>query len=359
MEEEISTLAGGQAYYAIPSETWRNWGENAFPAFARDSAADTINGAFPGYYHRWQHGHDLLTDLPGIYLDQGIAAGNHRMGHVVLTDMPSHQGIPIPGFSKNGIGETLVDLGVSHKMLSINLFDIAGGGFLIAEATPDLLIATAGEMPLNAANMMDTFGEGILEVTISTVGFTSGTGAVYPSPLIFIAGLENIAAGCAMIWYDIFGTIGLDEILLGGFVTSAIGGGLGYVLTKDEGKLKNAGICGVKSFIIGSAYTASSATAMGLVGAITAWSIGANLAKRDNKAGDIFAAIDPKDVPEYDLLPKEERYFTANDEIMEGVLPSFVKPLASALSNCDIGPSISGFDDAPDHSLLGDPVKFY
>ena len=53
-----------------------------------------------GNMHRWKHGHDLLVDVPKVLLNKGPEGVVHRIGHILLTDLPTKAGDPDTRFIK-------------------------------------------------------------------------------------------------------------------------------------------------------------------------------------------------------------------------------------------------------------------
>jgi hypothetical protein len=355
MDEQAATYVGGQIYYEVPSETWREIAENLFPGFAKDLGAD----AATGYFHRWQYGHDLALDLPKVCLEDGLGSAGHRAGHVILTDMPSHQGIPVPGFSKDGLGEALLELGVPRKMMCMNMFDVAGGGVLMIEATPDLINSISGNMPLTAANLMDTFGEGSIELALSTVAFSSPGGACY-SPVILIASIENIAAGFAMIAHDIFTVVSLGDIVLGGGVASAVAGSVSLLVYRGEDKLNKTAQTALKSFTIGGAYAMSSAAALGLLGAYISFSSGSGLAQLSMQMHDANLAISVDDVPCDDLpAPGTECALILENEAKSDLFHDVDTTQTNIALDDVCECQLSGFDDDQECAPLDNDTHDY
>ena len=101
----------------------------AFAKFANCPDADFLKG----YGHRWEGGHDILVDVPKTLVKDGWLRPHpidafQQVGHIVLTDLPTKAGIPIPGLSgSSSLGEWLVEAGIPKGYLSIHWADGAFG----------------------------------------------------------------------------------------------------------------------------------------------------------------------------------------------------------------------------------------
>lgn len=189
-------------YWFLPASALRSCCDALFPGLAKDVGADAVSG----YMHRFKAGHDLLTDV--VFSEQSFSDKLHRAGHILLTDFPTKAGIPIPGFSENGLGHYLVEMVIPKGWMCLNICDFGIGIYALPDGTSDLVNALAGDLPFN---FFDTFGEGAIEL--------SGA-VVTENPLLLLGGVENVAAGVISLGREISPFVQLESFLgsmVGGF----------------------------------------------------------------------------------------------------------------------------------------------
>ena len=192
-------------YWFLPASAVRSCCDSLFPELAKDIGADSASG----YMHRFKAGHDLLTDV--VFSEQDFSSKLHRAGHILLTDFPTKAGIPIPGFSENGLGHYLVEMGIPKGWMCLNICDFGIGIYALPEGSEDLVSALAGDLPFN---FFDTMGEGAFQL--------SGA-IVTENPLLLLSGIENVAAGVISLGREINPYFQLESFLGSTFAGFAIG----------------------------------------------------------------------------------------------------------------------------------------
>lgn len=268
----LSAMGGVQAAYLnIPAHSIRHFCDSAFPSLAKDALADTASGAF----HRWKEGHDLLTDvLPDFF--RNPAEKLHQAGHILLTDFPTKAGIPIPGFSANGLGQLLVDIGIPKGYLCLNIMDSAVGILAIADGTGDLIAAISGNLPMNCWTAFDTFGTGTLEII---------AGAWAQNPLMILGGAENIMAGLVSTVKTFSYSIDPAAFFgsaLGSFVISC---GIALLINRKEPletKLNSALNAGARAALIGGMGSVSTGFGLAAAAGLGLSSLGAMMGRNSN-----------------------------------------------------------------------------
>lgn len=292
-------MAGHYWYAELDSKVIRKFVDNAFPGLASDPIADCLDGR----WHRWKEGHDLLTDvLPRIATDPGGAL--HQAGHILLTDFPTTDGIPIPGLSANGIGSHVLDLfkdarsliksdplgigphildlfkdySINSGLLCINIDEALQGGIgimAVAEGHSDLIAAMNGGT-LDGWTAFDTFGEGAIELAaglnLPHFILTASTGITVHNPLLVAAAIENAVSGAIRTFNTI--QLAIDEMVtsieeffgavLGG---SIIGIGISLFLSRKQStsqRIQKALITGGRAAILGGAGAISPFLSLGL-----------------------------------------------------------------------------------------------
>ena len=216
--ETAAVVKTGSFFYdQIPASAIRENVDSWFPYFAKNLDADTCSGR----WHRYKEGHDLLIDVPKTLFDKGPVAAAKHAGHIIFTDFPTKDGIPIPGFSNSGLGKLLEECGISRGWLNISSFDTGIGILAVAEGHEDLLAAISGDLDMSGTVFFDTFVEGTLEVII---GFSR------KNPFLALGGVENILAGFISSWKTI--SVYVDPTLFFGSVCSSmlLGGILGFAI---------------------------------------------------------------------------------------------------------------------------------
>lgn len=186
---------------------------------------------------------------------KGVGKALDHAGHILLTDLPTKAGIPIPLFSQKGLGGILQNCGLSPSWLNLNLGDTLLGTLALSESASDLSAAVAGGLPMDFTTFCDTFAEGTLEI---------GAGIWTTNPLLLFAGAENIMAGLVAAWKH-FSWYVPPELFLG---AASLSGGTGFIVSKfllkenDIAALQN----GVRSALTGGLFTISTAFGWGLIG---------------------------------------------------------------------------------------------
>lgn len=253
-------LKGHYWYTSLDSKVIRNYVDKLFPDLAKDSIADNLDGK----WHRWKEGHDLLTDVfPKLFTRPGEAF--HQAGHILLTDFPTRDGIPIPGLSANGLGQMLTDMGIEKGYLCLNIDNAIQGGIgimAVSESHTDLITAMNGGT-LDGWTAFDTYGEGIFELC---------AGIHTSNPLLIAAGIEDVAAGLARTYNTI--EIAIDEMVttIDEFFGAALGGSLigiaiSHFLWRNrsaEERIRKALFTGTRAAILGGASAISPFLSLGL-----------------------------------------------------------------------------------------------
>ena len=227
METSESLLMGGSAiivpgqmaYMKLPADVIRNYVDSKFPVLAHCPDADFIKG----YGHRWMGGHDLLVDVPRTMINEGPLSGFKQAGHILLTDLPTKDGIPIPLLSNSGFGQWLHEVGgIDKGYLKIHLADGGCGILSIAEGSSDLLMAINGALTMNAGTFFDTFAEGAVEIAFAAAAKNAWGLAAFNPALIYMGGFESILAGIVSTYQTLsvyvdplhfFGSAGLSSLI--------------------------------------------------------------------------------------------------------------------------------------------------
>lgn len=184
---DACSFGGVCAYYSIPASNIRNFCDGLFPLLSKCKQADFMVGCM----HRWRGGHDLILDVARTAQDHGFAPAAKQAGHILLTDFPTKDGIPIPGFSATGLGRHLVELGIPRGWLCVNAVDASVGILAVAEGYGDLRDAIAGQSQMDSVwSFFDTFGEGGVELAVAI-----GT----KNPFLLASAAENLIAGIVAV----------------------------------------------------------------------------------------------------------------------------------------------------------------
>lgn len=323
---KIATAAGSIVYGYIPNDAdkIRKYFDSLFHYFQTDLNADFLTGG--GGYHRWAGGHDLFIDVSKTFVNKGLYKAFHQTGHILLTDFPTKAGIPIPGFSKSGLGGMLKDLGVRWKCMTIS-FPSAIGFICIPEGFSDLYSAITGNLEMSFETFVDTFVEGGIELSF----FVS-----MQNPILLAAAIENIAAGMVSVWKTYSWYVDPLEFF-GGAIGSAIIGGLFTLLFSKEPtvnsklvqSLKNA----TKSAAIGGLFTIKSFFGYGALFGMLAYRLGEKLSEKDANEIAKFYSIDTNS---FDLFLKT---------ICEGD-PKFMEFWESSFKVKTFDDSTKSFDDS-------------
>lgn len=247
---KVTAIAGRYWYGTLDANALRKFVDSTFPDFAKDSVADKLRGQG----HRWVYGHDLLTDaLPKLLSNPEGAI--HRAGHILLTDFPTKAGIPIPGFSANGLGQILADWGIHKGYMCLNIADGTVGIMAVSESHADLLTALNGGT-IDGWTFFDTYGEGISELI---VGYST------KNPLLIAAGFENIAAGVVTTCDELIVT--LDEFFGAALGGALIGLGISLLLWRNRSaadRIRKVLFTGTRAAILGGVGAISPFLSLGL-----------------------------------------------------------------------------------------------
>ena len=263
--------SGNFAYLKIPTAELRHFFDSAFPTLAKNHFADCASG----YLHRFSAGHDIFIDIPKTLVKHGPSEALNQLGHILVTDFPTKQGIPIPGFSESGLGRWLTEkVGIPKPYLCVNAMDAAVGLFACTEGTLDIINVSANNIRMSPEVFLDTFVEGAAELA---------GGEALKNPFLIASGFENIAAGvyssCYTITHPLWYT-GFWDVVGGGLA----GGMTSYLISKFLLKKDNATCLAniTKSISISSLFAVS--TGFGIAGIIgmVASGYGEFLARKDN-----------------------------------------------------------------------------
>lgn len=233
LEVSVKSAVGGAqyAYMHIPADVLRNTVDGLFPSLAKNAAADFLSGR----WHRWKGGHDLIMDIfPEFFRDPVQAI--RQAGHILLTDFPTKDGIPIPGCSRSGLGMLFDNFtnnigGVIHinarEWLSLNIMDAGIGLLAIGEGSSDLISTMSGNVPMDAWTAFDTFGEGGIELAL---GYST------QNPLLIGAGIENILAGCVSTLKTFTDYVDPASFFGHSMTAAILGAGFSYALNRKKDK---------------------------------------------------------------------------------------------------------------------------
>lgn len=293
----------GQAVYAkLDADVVRNFIDSSFAKLANCPDADFLKG----YGHRWEGGHDLLVDVPKTLVKDGWLKPHpidafQQVGHIVLTDLPTKAGIPIPGLSgSSSLGEWLVEAGIPKGYLSIHWADGAFGFLAISEGSTDIIQAIHGSLAMNSVTLYDTFAEGGAEIALALAAKSAwGLAAFNPAFAIF-GGVENILAGIISVYQT--ASVYVDPLVFFGSAgTSAmIGFGLAYGLAGES--LSQASIDSIRGGTVGTFFSLSTAFGYGALAGFVSYKLGSKLAKIHNDSMRAVLTIDDK---AYELLLDE------------------------------------------------------
>ncbi len=233
LEIIVKSAVGGTryVYMHIPTDALRHTVDGLFPSLAKNAAADFLSGR----WHRWKGGHDLIMDIfPEFFRDPVQAI--RQAGHILLTDFPTKDGIPIPGCSRSGLGMLFDNFtnnigGVIHinarEWLSLNMMDAGIGLLAIGEGSCDLISAMSGNVPMDAWTAFDTFGEGGIELVL---GYST------QNPLLIGAGIENILAGCVSTLKTFTDYVDPASFFGHSMTGAILGAGFSYALNRKKAK---------------------------------------------------------------------------------------------------------------------------
>lgn len=337
-------VPGQMAYVKLPADVIRNYVDSKFPALAHCPDADFIKG----YGHRWMGGHDLLIDVPRTMVTEGPLSAIKQAGHILFTDLPTKDGIPIPLLSKSGFGQWLHDIGIDKGYMKIHLADGGCGILTMTEGTTDLLQAISGTLAMNTGTFFDTFAEGSLEIALAVAAEnTWGLAAFNPLVAGYLGGIENILAGIISGYQAL--SVYVDPLdLFGSAGTSAlIGFGLSYNLTSES--LCDASLDGIRSGAVGAFYSLSSAFGYGALAGFVSFKLGRTLAKAHNSSIRVRLKID------------ENAYHQLLDEMCKGNihLAGFLARAEASISLVDNAPTLSTQPDILDDNIQILPDNFH
>lgn len=256
-----AVMAAQIGYDHTPAETIRTSVDHFFSSFAKDQIADSATGAG----HRWKIGHDLVIDVPRRIAENGWHDGLKGLGHIVLTDLPTKDGIPIPFLSHEGIGAILVKWGIKKAWLNLSLFKVSVGGVAAFGGTSALSSALHGTLVMKGATFFGTIGVGSGEIWLAS--YTS-------NPILLIGGIENIAAGVVSAWKTYSVYVAPLHFFGAGLISAAIGGVVGYLVASGEEptvRWRNAAKMSARSALLGAAYSVKIGFGLGAVLALVAF----------------------------------------------------------------------------------------
>lgn len=297
LEGTVVILPGQALYAKIDAETLRNFTDTLFAKFAKCSDADFIKG----YGHRWEGGHDLLIDVPSTFAEHGPIRGLNHAAHILLTDLPTKAGIPIPGLSgSSSLGQWLVEAGIPKGYLSIHWADGALGLLAISEGSSDILQAIHGTLTMSAVTFYDTFAEGGAEIALALAAKSAfGLAALNPA-FVIAGGIENILAGIISVYQT--ASVYVDPLVFFGSAgTSTI---IGFCLAYGAAgqSLGDASINAARGGFVGSFFSLSAAFGYGALAGFISYKLGGVLAQTHNKSLQVVLQINDK---AYDLLLEE------------------------------------------------------
>ena len=326
---KAAVCEGKYAYFHIPEKELGTYFDKMFPVFAENKLADTLRGRM----HRWKAGHDLFVDIPKTFVSHGPADAIKQTGHILLTDLGTKDGLPIPGLSYNGLGKFLNETCHIPKarlcFRVTEVMDIADKGigiFACSEGFLDLVNAFSHDLRMTPALFFDTFIEGAAEIA---AGAAAGG-----NPLLYVAGGAQIVAGLKIslytishpLWFvnplDFFG-----GVLTGGIISFFISK---IILKKDT---KHVLLDVARSCAVGGAYAVSTCFGIAVLVGLTASGIGKLMAERTNaKLISCFKISEE----ELDLLRQNALYiFPPPNEIIFDKLPSNESIFAKVHNLCE------------------------
>lgn len=297
MEGTAIIVPGQMAYLELPADVIRSAVEKnvekIFPNLAHCSDADIIPGSSVagGFGHRWEYGHDLLVDVPRTMLEGGPISALRQAGHILLTDLPTKQGIPIPGLSGQGIGHWLENtVGIREGYLSFHMADAGLGILVISEGSSDLIQAINGSLVMNGATFFDTFGEGGFEISLAIAAKNAWGLAAFNPAFVIVGGMENIVAGVISAYQTV--SVYVDPLdFFGSAGTSAlIGFGLAHGLAGES--LSEASIDGIRSGAVGAFFSLSPAFGYGALAGFISFRLGRKLAQNHNSSMRALMTVD-------------------------------------------------------------------
>jgi hypothetical protein len=299
VDATIWVIPGHLIYAEIPTRALRKTIDAALPAFARNANADLTRG----YFHRWDRGHDLFIDVSATLQREGARSAFLHAGHIVLTDFPTKMGIPIPGFSASGLGKLLTDAGVPKGWLCLSASNTFFGVLAIADGSPLLSQALAGNLTMNAGTFFDTFVVGSAEVVLGMNPLP------IKNPLMVVGGVERIAAGIKATW-DTYTTHVEPLAFFGSTLGSALLGAAIAAAMASGDRFRAALQGGARSGFVGGMAAVNSYFAMGATLGFCAFSVGRVLAESHGRELGNFFRVDEQSVQRlYSVICEEHSNF--------------------------------------------------
>lgn len=258
------------AYRQIPADSLRHFFDNMFSCLSKNSIADSVKGRM----HRWTAGHDLFLDVPKTIADKGLIKGMKQGGHILLTDFPTKDGIPIPGLSKSGLGKFLTEtLDVPKEYLCLNAMDTIIGVVTMSEGALDIINVVSNQLRMTPELFLDTFVEGGAEMF---------AGVCCKNPLLIVAGTENVGAGMVAtfntmthpLWY--VSPVDILSGSLSGAVISLLVSK--FILKRDTPESVKSVL---QSASVGGLFALSPCFGIGGLVALLCFGVGKAMAKRD------------------------------------------------------------------------------
>ncbi len=204
-----------------------------------------------------------------------MLAGYRHGGHILLTDFPTVQGIPIPLLSGGGLGQWLVNtVGIKSGWLCVNVFDAGLGVIAVSTASENLIRAMAAELPMSAWTAFTTFGVGAGEIHV---------GVTAQNPLVVFAGVENIAAGILSAADKLkaySAILQIDPLLFlgAGLLSTAVGFTVSRALLGQDTTTSIK--TGLQNGLVGALLAASTGAGVGVMLGLAAYAYGKALAQR-------------------------------------------------------------------------------
>jgi hypothetical protein len=254
----------------IPAVQLRHTVEALFPQFAQDSGADCVCGRL----HRWKWGHDLFVDLPRTAAHDGFSDAVHQLGHIVLTDLPTKTGVPIPGFSEQGLGHLLAEAGVNKAWLSLNLWDLGAGAVCALDGSRDLMTALSGSMAMNSHTMC------AIVVKMSTEAALAWW---THNPILLLSFGEEAVAACVSAWKTFCPYVSPEHILAAVIPSLFVATAVTWFVYREAEATKrwNAVTAnGIRSAFVSGCFAAKAATGMGALVGVGAVAAGCFMARQ-------------------------------------------------------------------------------
>ena len=290
MELAVTAAAGNFLYTQIPASSIQKTVDGLFPYFSRFPSADIPPF---GRWHRFREGHDLLIDVPQTFTEHGVRDGVRHSGHIILTDFPTKDGIPIPGLSGNGLGELLVEHGIPRGWLNISVFDGAIGCLAWGEGATDVAAAFSGTLDMDAATFFDTFGEGTVEVLL---------GMATTNPILAAGGMTNLLAGIVSTWETYTIDVSPLDFFGGALGASVLGAVLTFCLNHQKSLDERArlSLCNcLRSAAVGGLFTVYTPFGFGALLGFACHQLGCTLAQHNAKEQQLVFSVDQHQLDQF------------------------------------------------------------